>query len=102
MGKGCRMNQSKKTKSLTEVFYQGLQEAQQREMKLGGLRSYCHDDLYHNCMWATACARDFIANKLTPVMLQSKNQPEMKTALRTFAQELGLGARFEMEEMKSE
>ena len=46
--------------------------------------------------------KDFVSQKLTPVMLMTKDQPEMKTALRTFAHELGLGARFEMEEMKSE
>jgi hypothetical protein len=84
-------------KTLTDAVCNGIREAKQRQF--GGNVPHTPEFV---CKWVSAHVKDFVSQKLTPVMLQTRGQPEMKTALRTFAQELGLGARFEMEELKNE
>jgi hypothetical protein len=98
MGKGCRMmiNQTP-ARNLTDAVCNGIREAKSRQF---GGNTPCTGEF--TCKWIASHVKDFISQKLTPVMLQTKDQPEMKTALRTFAHELGLGARFEMEESKHE
>jgi len=91
------MHLTKPPKNLTEAVSNGIQESRDREFR--GNMPHTHEFV---TKWITAHVKEFITQKLTPVMLRAKDCPALQLILRTFADELGLGIRIESEEVKHE